>query len=293
VRHSAPSLVFLSLTMWICGASARAAGVKTPLIREAVVHGASIYLSDLLPESSPAALRDLTKEIVVGQSPRPGSTRVLSSEAMVKLLKEENLLDRLQAHGSIVIRRASRAITPEEVTEAMRKTLRRNDLFSGAQISPEAVRFPGALMVSTENPDLHVTRLELDRTLHVMEFWIVSGSDPGVLPFLVMVRPTGGTRELAEQLDLPSTDQRGAAADMARSLSGLYGERHTEHGETEVEPGKAARLHLTSASGTQMFLNATALERGAIGQRVRVKIQPTGRVLDARVVGHGQLEAEF
>jgi flagella basal body P-ring formation protein FlgA len=42
-----------------------------------------------------------------------------------------------------------------------------------------------------------------------------------------------------------------------------------------------------------MFLNATALERGAIGQRVRVKIQPTGRVLDARVVGHGQLEAEF
>jgi hypothetical protein len=289
----------------MCGGVAQAARIKIPLIREAVVRGGSIYLSDLLPNTSPSEIRVLARGILVGQSPQPGSIRVLSNDAMVRLLGEENLLNDVDVPEQILVRRAGRLITKEEVMEAIHTTLRRNEMFATVEITPEAVRFPADVLVSTANADLRVTRVDMDRTLHMMKFWLVSGADTAILPFMVMARPTGGTSELAKMLGLPSIHETGTPAKsdssaatqirarMENGLSDLNPERQPERAVTYVDAGKLARLHLISGTGTQIFLTVTALERGAIGQRIRVKIQTTGKVLDAQVVGRGQLEAEY
>jgi hypothetical protein len=284
----------------------QAARIKIPLIREVVVRGGSIYLSDLLPETSPSEIRDTARGILVGQSPQPGSIRVLSNDALVRLLGEENMLNDVDVPEKILVRRSGRAITKEEVTEAIGTTLRRNEIFAGAAVAPEAVHFPGDVLVSTANADLRVTRVEMDRSLHIMKFWLVSGAEPTILPFMVMARPTGGSSELAEMLGNPSvqhprtnTDFHTAAT--ARQLrdaidqgsSEVPSEKPPVRPVTCVEAGKIARLHLVSATGTQIFLTVTALDRGAIGQSVRVKIQTTGKILDARVVDRGQLEAKY
>jgi hypothetical protein len=189
--------------------------------------------------------------------------------------------------------------------EAIRNTLRRNEMFAIADIAPEAVHFPADVLVSTANADLRVMRVEMDRTLHLMKFWLVSGADPAILPFMAMARPTGGDSELAKMLGLPpihepltaARSQSNAAADTRAPLgngrSDAPATKLPERTVTYVEAGKIARLHLVSATGTEIFLTVTALDRGSIGQRVRVKIRTTGRILDAQVVGRGQLEAEY
>ena len=303
--RSAPLFFFLGITLWMCGGVAEAARIKIPLIREAVVRGGSIYLSDLLPDSSPSEIRIVARGILVGQSPQPGSIRVLSNEAMVRLLDGEKMLNDLDVPEQILVRRSGRPITREEVTDAIRTTLRRNEMFAFVDIVPEAVRFPADVLVSTASADLRVTRVEMDRSLHLMKFWLISGEDPAILPFLAMARPTGGTSELARMLGLPPIHEPGTAAKsqsnptmlmrgpMESGLSDSHTARQPERVATYVEAGKIARLHLVSGTGTQIFLSVTPLERGAIGQRIRVKIQTTGKILDAEVVGRGQLEAEY
>jgi hypothetical protein len=297
----------------MCGGALRAARIKIPLIREAVVRGGSIYLSDLLPDSTPSEIRDTARGIVVGQSPQPGSIRVLSGDALVRILGEENMLNDVDVPEQILVRRSGRAITRQEVTDAVRTTLRRNEMFAGADVSPESVHFPMHVSVSTANAELRVTRVEMDRSIHMMKFWLISGADPAILPFMVLVRPAGGSSELAAMLGLPSdrnsetvaSVQTSAAARRARSRledradDKASGPSNLPSGEPAVRPvmcveaGKLARLHLVSTTGTQIYLTVTALDRGARGQFVRVKIQTTGKILEARVVDRGQLEAEY
>jgi hypothetical protein len=303
--RSAPLFFFLGITVWMCGGVAEAARIKIPLIREAVVRGGSIYLSDLLPDTSPSEIRIMARGILVGQSPHPGSIRVLSNGAMVRLLGEENMLNDVDVPEQILVRRSGRPITREEVMEAIDTTLRRNEMFATVEIAPAALRFPADVLVSTARAELRVTRVEMDRTLHLMKFWLVSGADSAILPFMVMARPTGGTNDLAKMLGLPpihdtatgAQSQSNAAAQsrvrVENGVSDLHPEHQPERAVTSVEAGKIARLHLVSGTGTQIFLTVTALERGAIGQRIRVKIQTTGKILDAQVVGRGQLEAEY
>jgi hypothetical protein len=60
-----------------------------------------------------------------------------------------------------------------------------------------------------------------------------------------------------------------------------------------VEPGKIARLRLISGTSTQLSLDVTALEPGTFGQQIRVRLRPTGKILEAQVTGWRQVEANY
>jgi len=283
--------------MWIGGGVAQGAGAKTALVRETVVDGGSIYLSDLLPKSAPSRVRLAAQEIMVGQSPRPGSIRVLTSEGVARLLDDQHdLLKELEVPEQIIVRRSGRLVTRDEVMQAIQAGLRHNDDLSTIVISPDSVRFAAAVLVSSANADLRVSRIEVDEPLHQLNFWLVSGTDSAILPFLVTARPQGNSNDSAGYEDDPSARQSGTGGKSSR-LSGALFKQHpsrlTGQPVTIVEAGKTAQLHLISGKSTEMFLAAIALERGALGQHIRVRLESTGRVLEAQVVGTGQLEAEF
>ena len=283
--------------MWTCSGVAQAASARISLLRETVVDKGSIYLSDLLPKSAPSTVLLLAREIVVGQSPRPGSIRVLTSDAVSRILgDDEELLDEIQVPERIVVRRAGRLITKEEVTKAIQATLLHNKEFSKLTVTTANVRFAAAVLVSAENADLQVTRIEVDHALQQLNFWLVSGADPAILPFLVMVRPQGASSVLAGLEEDPSAQDSGAE-NKPGSLESIFFRRHFSHANQKavviVEPGKTAQLHLISGKTTEMFLPATALERGSLGQQIRVRLETSGRVMEAQVVGPGRLEAQF
>jgi hypothetical protein len=283
--------------MWIGSGLAHGAGTKTALVRETVVDGGSIYLSDLLPKSAPSRVRLAAQEILVGQSPRPGSIRVLTGEGVSRVLDDqEALLAELDVPAQMIVRRSGRLVTRDEVTEAIQSSLRHNEDLSSIVISPESIRFAAAVLVSTADADLRVSRIEVDEPLHQLNFWLVSRADAAILPFLVTARPQPDPSESSGSEEYSSALQMGASGKSGRRSSDLFKQHSTrtsERAATIVEAGKTAQLHLISGKTTEMFLAAIALERGALGQHIRVRLETTGRVLEAQVVGAGQLEAEF
>jgi hypothetical protein len=282
--------------MWICSSVAQAAGAKTALLREKAVDNGVIYLSDLLPSSAPLSVRREAREIVVGQAPRPGSIRVFTSEAVGRVLQDDpELMGELEIPGEIVVRRSGHLITKEEVTEAIQANLQHNEAFSKLAITSADVHFAAAVLVSTANADLQVTRIEVDHTLQKLNFWLVSRTDPAILPFLVSVRPQDTSDTLIGLEEGEPSQNSGSENKQQRPYRVRY-HQPLAHIDTQppviVEAGKIAQLHLVSGKTTEMFLPVTALERGALGQRIRARME-TGRVLDAQVVGPEKLEANF
>ncbi len=288
----------MGATLCPWGGVARASDAKTHLIRDAVVNGQSIYLSDLLPEASPSAVRIPAQEILIGRSPQAGSTRVLSGGDIVRLLNDGDLLSRVDVPEQIVVHRLGHLVTREEVAEAIRRMLAGNQTFGNVQIAPEDLQFAARVTVPAEDAELHVTRVELDQTLQEMKFWLVSGAEPGLLPFMAMARATCTSCGSAEAAQPPATQNSpqpifGTKISMSamRARPNLDSSRPGNSAPSLVEVGQKALLHLVSGSQMQMYLTAISLERGVFGQTVRVRVRSTGKILYAHVVGRNQLEA--
>ena len=272
----------MGATLCLWGGVARASDAKTHLIRDAIVNGQSIYLSDLLPESSPSAVRIPAQEILIGRSPQAGSTRVLSGGDIVRLVNDGNLLSQVDVPEQIVVHRLGHLVTREEVAEAIRRMLAGNQTFGNVQIAPEDVRFAARVTVSAEEAELHVTRVELDPALQEMKFWLASGAEPALLPFMAMAHATCTACGSAVTKTSMSAERARPDLDSARPGNSA---------PPMVEAGQRALLHLVSGTQMQMYLTAISLERGVFGQTIRVRIRNTGKILYAHVVGRNQLEA--
>lgn len=299
--HKLPVFIaILGVTACAWGSAARASGAKTHLIRDAVVRGQSIFLSDLLPESSPSAVRVMAQDILIGRSPQPGSLRVLSSGEIARVLNDGSLLNQVDVPEQIVVRRSGHLVTREEVAEAIRRTLGGNEAFGGVQIPTRDIRFAARVTVSGEHADLHVTRIELDRTLHEMKFWLISAAEPTLLPFMAVSQATCVFCDSAETGQIAASQsglrpilETKSSMNAERARPDLDSGRMGNPASTFVEAGKMARLHLVSGSEMQLYLTVISLEPGIFGQTVRVRIQSTGKILLAHVVGRNQLEAKL
>lgn len=275
-----------------CGV-ASASDARTPLVRDAFVNGGSVYLSDLLPESASSPTRSQARDIRIGTSPQPGSVRVLSSDEILRLLDGGNILGKLEVPSRIVIHRSGHLITREEVAEAIRRTLSRNEEFRGVQVLPENVRLAARISVPTSDAQLRVTRIEWDQTIREMKFSLVSGSGATLVPFMVIVNAACAACDSTETVRRISAETVGTLANVKATSADPSSARHVDPPPVLVESGQSASLHFVSNGRMQMYLIATSLEKGALGQNIRVKIQSTGKILVAHVIGRGQLEAEL
>ena len=300
----------------IAGGVSRAADAKVPLLREVVVQGGSIYLADLLPERTPSSMRIPAQSILIGRAPQPGSIRVLSGDAVLRRLVNDHVWSELEVPPQIVIHRSGRQITREEVAAAIQTTLRHNKLLSNQLIAPEDIWLLAPIMLSADDAELQVTRMELDPALRQIKFLLVSRADHSILPFVAMARSRADLAKLDEAQD----EAQDRAQDKAAGPASRSGEEtrsvetmspaswienlpaglpivrfdtRAQQRVTLVEAGKIARLRLISGPSTQLSLDVTALEPGAIGQRIRVRLRPTGKILEAQVTGWRQVEANY
>jgi hypothetical protein len=290
------------------GGASRAADSKVPLLREVVVRGSSVYLADLLPERTPASMRIPAQRILIGRAPQPGSIRVLSGDAVLRRLVNDDVLREVEVPPQIVIHRSGRQITREEVAAAIQATLRHNKLLSNQLIAPEDISLMARVMLSVDDAQLQVTRMELDPALRQIKFLLVSRADHSILPFVAVARSWVDLAQLDEAQDKEAGRARRTGEDTqpveARSAAGWvenlpaglpvmrFGSPAQQRA-TLVEPGKIARLRLISGPSTQLSLDVTALEPGAFGQQIRVRLRPTGKILEAQVTGWRQVEANY
>ena len=280
-------LLWLFVALLPCVAGARATAPVCALLAEARVTGASIYLSDLLPPETSPELRAAAARISLGAAPPPGSSLTLEGPRIAQLLPAA-ARGALRIPAHVLVHRASRPLTREEVFRAIQDSLRYNKFPGAEALAPEDVHFSAGVLVSARDAQLHVRRADFDAALHQDRFLLISQADPRALPFLVTVErpaaPQGNSGDNA-------AEQPAESGDLARALRAAPSARDSSR-EILVDPKRRAKLHVVSGS-MQMFLEVVPLEKGALQDLVRVKLPGNGQILRGRVIAPGQLEAQF
>jgi hypothetical protein len=170
----------------------------------------------------------------------------------------------------------------EEVFAAIQTALERGGYSAVTKLSVEDVLFQSQILVAPGDAGLEVVRSEFDRGMKRGRFLLRASRNPSVLPFYAAMRLGGpsdsivfpvANRMLHSPRSLPFTSRRAKP-------------------EILVAPGETATLVLHSDS-LQLVADVLALERGAMGQQVRVRAVDTGKVFRARVDGQAHLDLKF
>ena len=309
--HTIPVLAVLAFFGALSAPHAYAS--KVALLGEVEVRDSSVFLSDFLPAQISASIRTPARKILIGPAPLPGAERVFEGDKVAARLGPE-LAAEISIPRQIVVHRAGRSISREEITAAIRSALTRNG-FADSDIQPEDIRALPKVTTASDSPDIRVRRMEFDENLKEARFLM---AQPGTLPFLVTAQM--GDRLLAAvaaRETVPgSTSGSGDSLKESAAAGAVDAEPDSRLGElvaqrsrrdtvadhvgdsaaigsiTLVEPRKMATLCISS-SAMQMLLDVTPLEKGALNQTIRVKVPVTGKVLHARVVGEQRLSATF
>jgi len=282
-------IVFMSVAIAaviFSGVSARAARVpRIELLQQVRVTGARLLLSDLLPENVSGALRARATEISLGAAPQLGNTRTLERAVLMNDFRvSPDILAEIAVPERIMVSREARPITVAEVLGAIRKALEHSSVRAGETLGAEDILLQSPVFVSPGDAGLQVMRMDLDAGLRRARFLLWPSLDPTVLPFFVTARLDGDLPRTpvhaAEQRRSPESPKISSAAKSPAKPVVL------------VVPGGRATLVLRSAT-LQMIADVAPLERGILGQQIRVRVMDTGKIFNAQVDGPAHLEVKF
>jgi len=243
------------------------------LCETAEVQRDTMQLSDLLPADSPPTLREASAAIHLGPSPKLGSVRVIEAAAITKELSgQPELLRELVIPDRIVVRRLGLAVSRAAIVSAIQSFYQK----SGQNIDLRNVElvWDAGWTSTAVNPRLEVTRALWDAARRSWQWWMrVQGEvrGPGFVvqsadPKLVLGRVQSSAR---------SEDPRGSEA-----------------GPPLVSAGTKAWL-VVESGGVRLQTEVICLERGGLGQQIRVRSLSGHGVFQAEIIGDKLLEARF
>lgn len=246
------------------------------LVTLAEVRQNTIRLSDLLPPEAGQALRQASAAIELGRSPQAGSRRVLEAAQIAeRLASDPNLLRRLAIPDRIVIWRTAFPIPGEAIRQAIAGSLRAKG--NETDLAESVLQWSGEVTSSEENPALQMESLHMDSRRQALEVRLRCVKPTACGSFLAYLR--------VRQPGLADWNQESAAR-----RSGVANQPAS--GEVLAQAGKRATLILAS-DAMRISVPVICLERGVLGQRVRVLDTANHRVLTAEVQGDGILQTRF
>ena len=246
------------------------------LVTLAEVRQNTIRLSDLLPPEAGQALRQASAAIELGRSPQAGSLRVLEAAQIAgRLAAAPDLLRQLAIPDRIVIRRTGFRIPREAIRQAISGTLRAEG--NDADLAESVLQWSGEVTSSEENPALQIESMHLDPRRQALEVRLHCVQRTSCGSFLAYLRPR---QPLLADWKEKSAAQRSGVAKQPAS------------GEVLAQPGKRATLVLADGA-MRISVPVICLERGALGQQVRVLDTANHRVFTAEVQRAGILLTTF
>ena len=297
----------------------RPLGKRVEVRKTVEVRSGLVFLSDLLPEGSPAVLRNRAQELVLGRAPSLGRHRSLTREQLEhKLRHAPDLLRKLRIPPRVTIRRSSRRLTRTEILQAIRSALESNRFPKSVLLAAQDLRLSAPVWVTKKDPGLQVTKVEFDPVQEQTRFRLWASKEEGILPFYVMTPLSPKVPALVAQRDLDAGEkvkpadfkleervvahfQDNALLSPAQ-LAGHRARNRIRAGQTVnprmflppllVEPGKPATM-VAEGRGFRIRITVMPLQPGTRGQRIRVRSLATNRVFVAEVVGRGFLRKSF
>ena len=275
----------IAIVMLSAGSAQASRIPRIELLREVSITGTRVLLSDLLPASAPESLRARARQISMGAAPQLGNTRILERNAVERQVNaSEGVLEEVSVPERIALTRDSRPITLTEVFDAVRMALKRSGMPGAATLHPGDVLFESQVFVGLGDSGLQVKRMEFDRGLRRARFLLWPSRSPKVLPFFV-------TAQLAGEFPLAPVRPSMEFSRLAQNSATPAAKRPATP-EILVALGERATLTLHS-NALRIFVDVVSLERGTLGQQIRVRMMDTGKILNAQVDGRDHLDVKF
>ncbi|MGH9448491.1 MAG: flagellar basal body P-ring formation chaperone FlgA, partial [Terriglobia bacterium] len=292
--------------------------VSVSLRSGVMLHSGTVTLSDLLPASAPAALRQEGRKLSFGSAPQPGMTRILYRQQVRFLLQNhKSLLRELKLPAEIIIQRFHRALTQEEVVRAIQNATGQQGVTGKTGLNLQAIHFSTPIYVTGADPGLEVIRIESDPLRNETRFRLWTSKEPRNLPFEVWAPgavklPTLVSRhalapgEIVSATDFaivmrPEAKVVSGKPPSAAELAGLETRAPLRAGQpvtrTEfampvlIRPGALAAM-IVQGADFKIKTVVTPLEQGVLGQEVKVRNTESRQVVEAKVIGRDRLMKE-
>jgi hypothetical protein len=236
-------------------------------LREVVeVQEETIRLSHLLPSDAPIRLRQLAVAVELGRSPQPGSVRVLEASQIIDALHAwPELWHGFSIPDRVLIRRVGWTIQRTAVEAAILKFLGR----SGAAKLLDAKWQESTITAREENPAVEVLGMRRALREKGYELRLRCVARAACNSFVVHLYANPDSFSVTHA----QSSTPGATPWLAQS-------------------GKKAMLRL-EGDAMSIVLPVICLERGELGENIRVLDISRHRVLHAQIVGPGVLQARF
>jgi hypothetical protein len=270
--------VFLFFLIFALGLQRAAiAGPPRLALRTSVeAPGDAILLSSLLPASAENSMRALAARVSLGASPQTGSTRILSRDAVTAALNNCGLhASSFEIPESITVSRPGHLVSREAVYSAILQAPASKSFPQISELRPADLNFDASMRTPSKDTPFMVRKTSYDPFIACLRFQIQPKTVPASLPFYVT----------AHVRFAPDTSFSSSPATTASASPTLP----PSASPTLVEPGQLAHLHLHS-SHFDTVLNVRPLQRGHLGELIRVRLPGSGKTVQAHVVGLGSLD---
>lgn len=257
----------LALFSAALASSSQAGALRLRVPSAVAVSGDVILLAHLLPAAAPDSLRAASANVLLGAAPAAGSSRIFTAAEISAAFSSTGISANLQPRipASVAVRRAGTLLTPADLVPLLTSALA-----LPAPLPASYITLPISIFLPGPAPRLRVLRITPDPILNATTIRLAPVTGTSVVPFDVLVRTRSSN----------STRNRPYVGTLARAAA------------SPVDPRRMAALLITSAQ-SRMFLQVHPLERGDVGQSVRVRLPGSGKTFRATVVALDSLEAHL
>lgn len=272
-------LVVFSVLLAVLASPAVEAGtLRIALLAITEVQSDTILLAHLLPATASRSVRDAAERVALGTAPQNGASRQFTRESLNVAIAASGLSPADFAIPAIVtVRRGSRLISLEEIYAAIQSALARNPMPGLSSLQLQDLALDADVRVPPGDAGLVVTQATLDQFIGRARFRLVPRTAPSVHPFFVTAKLEASIPDPLNRRLVTVAAHSGAAA---IDTSGLI----------LVAADRPARLHLHSEN-MDMLVQVRPLQKGRLGEVIRVRLVGTGRTMQARVTADGLLDA--
>ena len=286
-QSSSPRLLscigLLSLFLF-CSLSTSSLGQDAALIRLAelvqVCHD-GLLLSDLLPSEASPALRQRAATVYLGRAPGLGSTRVLEAREIERLLPKAGGEANIAVPPRVTIQRTGWPIARGNLSHVILQYFKTRRWGTG-DFAADRVWWDEGFTTVKADASLEVVAVTSNLSAGTLDLKLRCVSRADCTPFLVRLPLPDG----------PGAKERQAIASVAESGEPPI-RRPDAAGRSDpllVKAGEPSILRNESV-GIRISVTVMPLQRGVLGQRIRVRDPATQRIFVAQVVGERQLNA--
>jgi len=169
--------------------------------------------------------------------------------------------------------RAAHLLTRAEILSAIEHALEANRIQTMRPLTVNDLSRFADVAVASSTPELRVTQIEADATGRAFRALIWTVDEPKTPPFWVSVK--------AQFVPVGPRIAASSAPDTARDSTSA---------RILVSAGERSTI-VVEGNGFRIQATGIALDRGALGQTVRVRTLATGQIIKARVTGEHLLSA--